>query len=154
LGVTEDDENKTQQALITPNSLTNANSQGQSQVQGYEAGSLLLSDNPLNNELKSRFGINMRLSQTVDDLHNIIIPHIVAEKSWSPRVSTSVSRSVGDYITQNAAVEYKLDRHFSVLGSFEQRDYDLYALPGISGTQPTNQQQILGLDLQYQMQFK
>ncbi len=155
LGVTEEEQNKAQQSVVSNNPYSNtATAQNQGQVQTYEAGTLLLQDNPLKNELKHRYGVDVRLSQTVDDLHNIVMPRVIAEKQWTPRISTSVSRTVGDRVTQNAMIEYKLDRHFSVLGSFEQRDYDLYAVPGATGVDPNPSSSILGLDLQFQVEFR
>ena len=155
LGVTEEEQNKVQQSVVSNNPYsTSSTAQSQGQVQTYEAGTLLLQDNPLKNELKHRYGIDVRLSQTVDDLHNIVMPRVIAEKQWTPRISTSVSRTVGDRVTQDAVVEYKLDRHFSVLGSFEERDYDLYAVPGATGVSPNSTSNILGMDLQFQVEFK
>jgi translocation and assembly module TamB len=155
LGVTEEEQNKVQQSVVSNNPYSNSSTaQSQGQVQTYEAGTLLLQDNPLKNELKERYGVDVRLSQTVDDLHNIVMPRVIAEKQWTPRISTSVSRTVGDRVTQDAVIEYKLDRHFSILGSFEEREYDLYAVPGATGVDPNPTSSILGMDLQFQVEFK
>jgi len=157
LGVTDEDENKLQQSTVSNLAgLTNpvAAQTNASTVQASQAGNLLLGST-INNEFKKKFGINIRLSQDVDETHNIVMPRVIAEKVWSPTITTSVSNTLGEYVTRDANVEYKLNHHFSLLGSYEGRDFDPMSLNGPTPTDSTlGTQNIFGLDLQYQMEFK
>ena len=162
LGLIDEDTNKPQTQTALPAALSSLNNSNTSQgtVQASQAGGLVLYNNPLQNELKKRFGVTVRLSQSVDDTRNIVTPQVIAEKQWTPKINTSVSRSVSDRVSQDFNIEYKLDRHFSVLGSFEQRDYDPLTVGTIStttaatATTGSSFDNILGLNLQYQVEFK
>lgn len=126
---------------------------GDQASQGYQAGSVLLSQNPIQKELKKTLGVNVRMSQTVDDTRNVVTPRIIAEKQWTPKISTSYSRTIGDRISNEYTAEYKLNKHFSILGNFEQRDFDAlnYSANSTSSNISTD---ILGVDLQYRVEFK
>jgi translocation and assembly module TamB len=115
-------------------------------------GSALLSQNPLQKELKKKYGVEVRLSQTVDDTRNVSTPRVYAQKQWTPQISTSVGRTIGDRVTRDANIEYKLSRHFSVLGTYEGRDFD--PLASTSSAQSSTSTDIFGLDLQYRVEFK
>jgi translocation and assembly module TamB len=145
---------------LTDDSIDKNTSNEQLALQGYQAGSLLLAENPLRKEIKKKFGVNVRLSQSVDDTKNVVLPRVVAEKQWTPQISTSFSRTIGDQVTRDVNVEYKLNRHFSILGSYEGRDYDPLAAQSSTtatgSTQPQSSftQDVFGLDLQFQVEFR
>jgi translocation and assembly module TamB len=139
---------------MTDEGLEKEQSTDQLAMQAGAAGSLLFSQNPLQNELKKKLGVNVRLSQKVDDTKNVSTTSVIAEKQWTPQISTSVSRTIGtDRSSRNFDVEYKLNRHFSVLGSYEGRDFDNLST-STTPQQSAITQDIFGLDLQYQVEFK
>ncbi|MDZ4677160.1 MAG: translocation/assembly module TamB domain-containing protein [Oligoflexia bacterium] len=142
---------------LTDDSIDKTGTNEQLTIQGYQAGSLLLAENPLRNELKKKFGVNVRLSQSVDATKNVVLQRLVAEKQWTPQISTSFSRSIGDQVSRDVNVEYKLNRNLSILGSYEGRDYDPLAAQSTSiSTQPQSNftPDVFGLDLQYQVEFR
>jgi len=138
---------------LTDDKIENTKSSDALNLQASQAGSALLQGNPLQKELKKKYGVNVRISQTVDDTRNVVTPQVVAEKQWTPQILTSFSRTIGDRVSRNVNVEYKLDRHFSVLGSYEGRDFDNLATANAT-TQATTSTDIFGLDLQYQVEYR
>ncbi|MBK9293273.1 MAG: translocation/assembly module TamB domain-containing protein [Oligoflexia bacterium] len=147
---------------ITDENLEKNKSSDQLALQGYQAGSVILQQNPLIQDFKRKAGVTVRLSQTVDDTRNTVMPKFIAEKQWTPQFSTSLGRTFGEKSSNDVKVEYKLNRNVSILGSYEQRDYDQFSVStststssGASATaSQTTTTDILGIDLQYQMEFK
>jgi hypothetical protein len=85
-------------------------------------------------------------------MRNVVTPRVVAEKQWTPQITTSVSHSLGERVTSDANVQYKFNKYFSVLGTYEARDYDPLAA-GTSTPQSVSTD-IFGFDFQYQVEFK
>ncbi len=150
LGTTEDD-------------LEKSRSTDQQALQGYQAGGVLLEQNPLVQDFKRSTGVQVRFTQNVDDTRNIIMPRFVAQKDWTPKFSTSLGRTLGDRSASDFKMEYRFNKSISILGSYEQRDYDQFSvstlpnsatIPVPVGTQPTSTTDIMGIDLQYQLEFR
>jgi translocation and assembly module TamB len=150
LGTTDDDLEKTRSNSLQA-------------LQGYQAGGVLLEQNPLLQDFKRKTGVVVKFTQSVDDTRNIISPHFVAQKDWTPNFSTSLGRTTGSRSSNDFKMEFRLNRNISVLGSYEQRDYDQFSvstlpnsasLPVPAGTQPTTTTDIFGVDLQYQLEFR
>jgi translocation and assembly module TamB len=147
---------------LTDDSLEKNKSSDQLALQGYQAGSVILSQNPLIQDFKRKTGVSFGLKPNVDDTKNTVMPRFVAEKQWTPKLSTSVGRTFGDKSSRDVSVEYRFNRNVSILGSFEQRDYDQLSVSTTSttsttSTSTTNTQtttDILGINLQYQKEFK
>lgn len=128
------------------------------QVQGYQAGNLVLSQAPLQKELSDSLGVDVKLSQNVENIdvgQQVVTPKVVAEKKWSKKLSTSYSRSIGatERGSQDYNIEYKLTKNISVLGSYQQRDYDVLG-GSAAGTPARPASNVLGLDLQYKYEFR
>lgn len=149
---------------ITDDNLEKNKSSDQLALQGYQAGSVILQQNPLIQDFKKKAGVTVRLSQTVDDTRNTVMPKFVAEKQWTPKFSTSLGRTFGEKSSRDVSIEYRFNRNFSVLGSYEQRDYDQFSVStttsSTSATSSSSVQatttttDILGLNLQYQVDFR
>jgi translocation and assembly module TamB len=155
LGTIDEDDTRPVAQTTFAGSNAPAPVQSQETLQSYEGYGVLLEKIPVRTEIKKRLGVNVRLTQT-QDAGNVIMPKIVAEKVWSPSWSMAFSRTIGDRVANDYNVEYKFSRHLSLLGTYEIRDYDPLALSGTALTtqQTTIQSNILGVDLQFQVDFK
>ncbi|MCC6277234.1 MAG: translocation/assembly module TamB domain-containing protein [Oligoflexia bacterium] len=144
---------------LTDDALDTQTSDSQLALQGYQAAGIALATNPLQTELKKRLGVNVRLSQSVDATKNVVTPRVVAEKQWTPQLSTSFGRTIGDQVTQDVNIQYKLNRNFSILGSYEGRDYDPLSTTtsnttGSTQPQSSGTQDIFGVGLEFQREYR
>ncbi len=120
----------------------------QASRQSYELGSAILSKNPLNDELKKRYGVDVRFSSSIDRLNNAAVSKIVLNKQWTPKLGTSASRTIGSKIVQDVKLEYLLNNNVSVIGSWEGRGFDEEVGDRVESLN------FFGLDLQYKVDFK
>lgn len=135
----------------TPQQLERVKSDQQIDQQSYEIGGALLSNNPLGNEIKSKYGINVRFGSAVDDATQTVAPKVIVSKQWSPKFNTSASRTVGNVVSQDVKAEYQLNRNVSVIGSWEGKEFTEEQKTTEQTSKSTD---ILGLDLQYRMEFR
>lgn len=134
----------------TTEQLENVQSDEQIDQQSYEIGSALLSNNPFGNEIRNKYGVNVRFGSAVDDANNVS-PKVIISKQWSPRINTSASRTIGNSVTQDVKLEYQLNRNVSVIGSWLGKEYSEENETSESQSKNTD---IFGLDLQYKVEFK
>lgn len=120
--------------------------------QSVEIGSAILSTNPLGKEIKNRTGFNVKLSSGLDEVNNSAVPKVTISRQWTPRVETSASRTFGDFVTQDVKVEYQLNKHVSLIGSWEGKE-NAPTTEGVNQQKSTTDS-ILGLDLEYKLEFK
>ncbi len=135
---------------ITTDNLETYDSEEQITQQSYEIGSALISNNPLGNEIKKKYGVEVKFSSAIDD-SNTLNPKIIVSKKWSPRLSTSTSRTFGTEVKQDLKVQYQLNNNLSVIGSWEGKEFTEEA--EFLDTESENTD-ILGLDLEYRVKFK
>ncbi|MFN7904141.1 MAG: translocation/assembly module TamB domain-containing protein [Pseudobdellovibrionaceae bacterium] len=127
-------------------------SSSQAQQTGYELGSAIFSQNPLNQKIKKRLDVNLQLSSSFDSTKNIVIPKITATRKLSEKVSASMSRTVGtEETTAEVKLQYLINQNVSAIGSFENKEEGTET--GISAGE-NEQKSILGLDLEYKREFK
>ena len=121
--------------------------------------------------LKDRTGLEMNFSSTREASEDFEdIPKVTVKKQWGSQLSTSISRRLGssaDVDPSNSdpvrespksdiRVEYQLDDNFSVSGMWENRERHFDK----SGSQTDNldadveTENVLGLDLKYEIEFK
>lgn len=134
----------------TSEQLEKVQSDQQIDQQSYEIGSALLSNNPLGNEIRNKYGVTVRFGSAVDDT-NQVAPKIIISKQWTPRINTSASRTMGNVVTQDAKLEYLLNKNISVIGSWEAKQYSEEQKSSETESKGTD---IFGLDLQYKVEFK
>ena len=121
--------------------------------------------------LKDKTGLEMNFSSTREASEDFEdIPKVTVKKQWGSQLSTSISRRLGssaDVDPSNSdpvrespksdiKVEYQLDDNLSVLGMWENRERHFNK----SGSQADNldagveTENVLGLDLKYEIEFK
>lgn len=126
------------------------------QSQALNVSTSLISQNILNKVLKEKTGVDFRLSTDMEETgeENVIepTPKIVLKKQWNDKISTILSRRLGNSQTSDMRVEYKLSNKLSITGNYEE------LAPEESDTNLLSQDErdnnVLGLDLKYQVYFK
>src|SRR5690606_22963084 len=143
LGMTTEDQNAAQ---VGENQLAR---------QSYEVGASILTKNRFGRDLKNRTGLEFNVSSAIDQRNNSPSPKITISKQWTPRVETSASRTFGELTTQDVKVEYQLNRNISLIGSWEGREGST-ATSTSTSTQydDPNTTDILGIDIEYKLEFK
>jgi translocation and assembly module TamB len=71
---------------------------------------------------------------------------VTLSKQWTPKFGASASSTLQANPTNDVKVEYKMNKNISVIGSWEGKETN-------RETQDT-EQSVLGLDLEYKVQFK
>ncbi len=111
-------------------------------------GSALI-EKPLGKEIKNRLGLDFAItsnSSTTDNSQKVTL-----SKQITPKITASASRSIGKSQSNSAKLEYQMNKNVSVIGSFEGQS-------DTSATQTTDKKpvdsSVLGLDLEYKLQFK
>jgi len=120
----------------------------QASRQSYELGSAILSKNPLNDELRRRYGVDVRFSSSIDRLNNAAVSKIVLNKQWTPTIGTSASRTIGSKTVQDVKLEYLMNNNVSLIGSWEGRTFDEEVGDRVESLN------FFGLDLQYKVDFR
>lgn len=119
------------------------NSQGSIRI-----GSALI-EKPLGKEIKNRLGLDFSISSNNSTTDNS--QKVTLSKQLTPKVTASASRSVGKSQSNSAKLEYQMNKNISVIGSFEGQS-------DTSATQTLDKKpvdsSVLGLDLEYKLQFK
>lgn len=134
----------------TSEQLEKVQSDQQIDQQTYEVGSAIISNNPFGNEIRNKYGVNVRFGSQVDDANNVA-PKIIVSKQWTPRINTSASRTIGNSVTQDVKLEYQLNNSVSVIGSWEGKEYSEEQKATEADSKNLD---IFGLDLQYKKEFK
>ncbi|MCB0384141.1 MAG: translocation/assembly module TamB, partial [Bdellovibrionales bacterium] len=75
-----------------------------------------------------------------------VVPNLTLKKQFNPKFGVSASRTVETSPTNNAKVEYKFNRNFSVLGTWENKE----GTPEVKDTAADK----VGIDLEYRVEFK
>lgn len=118
-----------------------------SSLVGIELGTAILSRNPLGKEIKKKYGFDLKFSSQVDPTDNSSLPKISLSKQWTPKIGTSASRTIGNKVTQDVKLQYQLNNNLSLIGSWEGRGFSEEA-------GDTTSQDLLGVDLNYKVEFK
>ena len=115
----------------------------------FQAASAILNEQlGITRGLNDQLGVRVDISSSYDKTQGTTIPSVTARKQWTPDFGASISRTIGNTTPTNLLrTEYRFNKNISVIGSFEQKE---------SETIETDKQDsdILGLDLEYKVEFK
>lgn len=134
-----------------------SNQLGETQLtkQSYEVGASILTKNKFGRDLQHRTGLEFRVTSAIDQKNNSTSPKITISKQWTPKVETSASRTFGELTTQDVKVEYQLNRNISLIGSWEGREVSNSTTnTSTSADKEKNTTDILGIDIEYKVEFK
>lgn len=96
--------------------------------------------------VKESLGVDVKVSsaQTTD---NASSPKVTLSKQWTPKFGASASSTIESNPNNNVKLEYKMNKKISVIGSWDGRE-------ALQDSKKDTTKNVLGLDLQYKMQFK
>lgn len=126
-------------------------SQAQEQQTAYQLGAVVLSNTPLNREIQQRLGVEVQFTSDFDEARGIAVPKVTLSRKLSQRISAIASRSFGEQTSNEFKLNYQIDPKVSAVGSWRGREQQE------SGTLTETQNRstsILGLDLEYKLEFK
>ncbi|MGZ3723179.1 MAG: translocation/assembly module TamB domain-containing protein, partial [Bdellovibrionales bacterium] len=96
--------------------------------------------------VKQSLGVDVKVSsaQTTD---NASSPKVTLSKQWTPKFGASASSTVESSPNNSVKLEYKVNDSVSAIGSWDERE-------SLRDTNKDTSKNVLGLDLQYKLQFK
>jgi translocation and assembly module TamB len=95
--------------------------------------------------IKESLGVDLKVSsQTTPDTASQ--PKVTLSKQWTPKFGASASSTLNANPMNDVKLEYKMNKSISVIGSWTGREY--------VQEQKDAAKNILGLDLEYKLQFK
>ncbi|MBI3556183.1 MAG: translocation/assembly module TamB domain-containing protein [Deltaproteobacteria bacterium] len=119
---------------------------------------LLFSQSGVNKGLQQKLGVKVRVDQSTlvapesafrprsgTDAAETVAPKVVVQKEVTKNLNASVGSTVGvgDNQERNVNLEYDLNKHWSVLGTYEDQH----------GSQPSQSRTSVGADLKYKLRF-
>ncbi len=132
------------QNISTQNSTTTTQNN-----QGIQVGTGVFGQNPLGQELKNRFGVDVQFSSRFDSNTSVAVPTVGFSKRISEKTSVVGSVQTGKENRAEGKVRYELDRGFAATMSVQSRTTeDASQLRGNTNTD------ILGIDLEFRKEFK
>ena len=115
-----------------------------------QAASVLINEKlGVSRKVYSEFGVRLDLLPSYDEETGEIVPTISATREWTPKLKTSISRTLNSTNqTNRLQTEYRVNRNLLLIGSFERKDTET------DGTKTQEQEpDIFGLDLEYKLEF-
>lgn len=129
---------------ITSTTLNERQTSGQqAATSGAQIGAAIL-QRPLSKEFKDRLGVDLQVGA---DPENVSVPRVTFSKQWTPKLGASASRTIDDKPKNSVRIEYRFNRNFSAIGSWETKERPL----DNKGDTSTS---VMGLDLEYRIQFR
>jgi translocation and assembly module TamB len=127
----------------------NVASSQQGQASTYQIGAAILSNNPLQKQIKDRYGVDFGIGSTFDS-DNASVPQVTVGKQITPKIGAKVIHTRGKEPKVDAQIFWDLNRNWSFVGSWEGKTEDN---PTEKATEKTNNNSV-GVDLEYKMEFK
>ncbi len=112
-----------------------------------------MTQNTFGKQLKKQTGFNIKVSNATDEATNLSASKFTISRQWTPRIATSASRTFGDFVTQDVKVEYQLNKNISLVGSWETKENTAIQSATIQ-SQRSDTENILGLDIEYKVEYK
>lgn len=128
----------------------NVASSQQGQATYGQIGAAILSNNPLQKQIKDRYGVDVGFSTTFDS-DNSSVPQVTVGKQITPKIGAKVVHSRGKEPKVDAQIFWDLNRNWSFVGSWEGRTEDN---PTERTTNDRTNNNSVGVDLEYKMEFK
>lgn len=133
---------------MTSTNLENRKVGDVAQKNSLQIGTAIL-QKPLNKEVRNRLGVDVSISQQSSNVDNTSFTKFTFSKQFTPKLGASASRTVEKNPVNSGKIEYKFNRNFSAIGSYEGKE-------GTSQLDNEKQvdQSIFGLDLEFKVNFK
>jgi translocation and assembly module TamB len=135
---------------LTPDALDERRTSGQQAANTSTAIAGALLQKPVGRKLKDTLGVDVKVSSTQPTADTASTPQVTFTKQWTPKFGASASGTLEANPTSSVKLEYKMSRGLSVIGSWEGRDQGANQIVEKKDASPS----VLGLDLEYKVQFK
>lgn len=109
---------------------------------------------PIGNEIKSKLGVDMQISSAYNQADQTTVPKVTFSKQWTPKFIGSASRTIDKNPVNLIKLEYKMDKNLSLIGSWQGQSSDTSGTITLQQPQIDRTPSILGLDLEYKIEFK
>jgi translocation and assembly module TamB len=98
-------------------------------------------------KVKENFGVDVTVSSSQPTPDNASSPKVTLSKQWTPKFGASASSTIQSNPNNSVKLEYKMNQNVSVIGSWDGHET-------LKDQQTNTTTNVLGLDLQYKVQFK
>jgi translocation and assembly module TamB len=100
-------------------------------------------------QMKDSLGVDVKVSsqQNTGVTDNASSPKVTLSKQWTPKFGASASSTIESSPNNSVKLEYKMNQGTSVIGTWDGRE-------NLHDTIDDTTKNVLGLDLQYKLQFK
>lgn len=129
-----------------PNPLVQTTQTGTTQAPQISA--VALKNNPLSKEIKEKTGFDLQFEPNLDE--SSIVQKITVKRQFTNKFSVSASQAIGNKRSSEAEARYKLNDKISGVLSFQNKD----SLGSSDKNRSDTEQNKLGLDLEYKLEFK
>ncbi len=135
---------------LTPESLDESRATGQQMTSTSTTalGAALL-QKPVGKRLKDQFGVDMKVTTSQNNADVGSSARVTLSKQWTPKLSVAASGTLEANPRSSVRLEYKVNRGLSVIGSWEGREQG-----NIQENRKDVTNSVLGLDLEYRVQFR
>lgn len=116
--------------------------------EGLAIGTSIL-QKPLGNEMRNRLGLDVQLTQSEPTPEAAASPKVVISKQFTPKLSASAGRTLDKAPMSSMRMEYKFNRSFSVIGSWDGKEGATQV-----DKEKNVEQSVFGLDLEFKVNFK
>lgn len=120
-------------------------------TQGFQVGTSLLSNNPIGKELKERLDVDVQFSSSFNDQTNTAVPKVTVRKKITKKLQMSVSATTGNSTQQEGKVTYELNNNLSTIMRIQNRPNNVNNTTNQNNY--TNQYNPFGVDLEYKVEF-
>lgn len=136
--------------MLENNSLNQEISLGDQQAQtGYQIGGIFLK-NKFAKDIQDRLGVQFNFTSSYENQD--VSPKVIVEKKFNSKFSLSGSRTLGAFQKNTVRGEYKINKKLSIIGLYENWDLDNQAT--LNRARLIDGDNVLGMDLQYNVEFK
>lgn len=136
--------------MMENNNLNQEISLGDQQTQtGYQIGGIFLK-NKFAKDIQDRLGLHLNFTSSYENQD--VSPKIIVEKKFNSKFSLSGSRTLGNFQKNTVRGEYKINKKLSIIGLYE--NYDLDNQANLNRARLVDGTNVLGMDLQYNIEFK
>ncbi|NCN39624.1 hypothetical protein GW916_00085 [bacterium] len=105
---------------------------------------------PVGKKLKDNFGVDMKVTSSQASPEVASAAKVTFSKQWTPKLSVSASGTIEASPRSSVKLEYEMNRGLSVIGSWEGREQGA----ALNNETKDSSNSVLGLDLEYRLQFK
>lgn len=136
--------------MLEDNSLNQEISLGSQQAgTGYQIGGIFLK-NKFAKDIQERLGLQFNFTSSYENQD--VSPKVIVEKKFNSKFSLSGSRTLGAFQKNTVRGEYKINKKLSIIGLYENWDLDNQAT--LNRARLIDGDNVLGMDLQYNIEFK